>query len=110
MQAENHESRDAVKRSHVGPAYLKLWHEGVRRLFDACCAAYQLEPQDMCPLIRARLIPKGISDDDCDLIRQVLLRERDLELSEAKRMAKRFEGQTPLLDAMQGLLMERQDG
>ncbi len=64
----------------------------------------------MCPLIRVRLIPKGISDDDCDLIRQVLLRERDLELDEAKRMSKRFEGQTPLLDAMQGLLMEREDG
>jgi hypothetical protein len=105
----NHESKSA-ERSRVGPAYLKFWHEGVRRLFDACCDAYQLEPEEMCPLIRSRLSVKGFSADDCDQIRGVLLRERDLELDEARRLANRFEGQTPLLDAMQGLLMERQDG
>ncbi len=71
---------------------------------------YQLEPKEMCPVIGNRIRKKGFSDDDCDLIRQVLLRERDLELSEAKRMAKRFEGQTPLLDAMQALLLEHRDG
>ena len=105
----DHESKSA-RRSRVGPAYLKIWQEGVRRLFDACCVAYQIEPEEMCPLIGKRVREKGFSDDDCDLIREVLLRERDMQLDEAKRMAKRYEGQTPLLDAMQGLLMERQDG
>lgn len=64
----------------------------------------------MCPLIGNRIREKGFSQDDCDLIREVLLREKDLELDEAQRLAARFEGQTPLLDAMQGLLMEKQDG
>ena len=68
---------------------------------------HQLEPKEMCPLIRNQLVTKGFSDDDCDQIRGVLLRERDLELDEAKRLASRFEGQTPLLDAMQSLLKEK---
>jgi len=71
---------------------------------------YQFEPKEMCPVIGNRIREKGFSDDDCDLIRQVLLRERDLGLDEALRMAKRFEDQTPLLDAMQALLLEHQDG
>ena len=64
----------------------------------------------MCPLIGQLIREKGFSEDDCDLMREVLLRQRDLQLDEAKRLAKRFEGQTPVLDVMQRLLMERQDG
>ena len=105
MQATNNHGRfDVDERARVGPAYLKFWHQGVRRLFDACCLMYEMTPEEMCIKIRPLLIQKGISVDDIELIGQVLLRQADLELEQGIRMAKRYEGQTPLIDALQELL------
>ena len=64
----------------------------------------------MCKEIRPLLPNNGISIDDIETIRAVLLREQDLELEQGKRMAKRYEGQTPLIDALQQLLEADQDG
>ena len=111
VQVENnHERFDVDERARVGPAYLKFWHQGVRRLFDACCLMYETTPEEMCEQIRPLLIQKGISVDDMELISQVLLRQADLELEAGIRMAKRYEGQTPLIDALQQLLEADRDG
>ena len=111
MQVENnHERFEVDGRARVGPAYLKFWHQGVRRLFDACCLMYQMTPEEMCLKIRPLLLNNGISIDDIETIAAVLLRQQDLELEQGQRMAKRYEGQTPLIDALQQLLKEAQDG
>ena len=105
MQAENnHERYDVDERARVGPAYLKLWHQGIRRLFGACCLMYEMTPKEMYKEIRPLLLNNGISIDDIETIRAVLLRQKDLELEQGIRMAKRYEGQTPLIDALQQLL------
>ena len=105
MQVENnHESLDVNERARVGPAYLKLWHQGIRRLFDACCLMYEMTPEEMCIELRPLLLNAGISIDDIETIAAVLLKQRDLELEQGMRMAKRYEGQTPLIDALQQLL------
>ena len=111
MQAtNNHERFDVDERAHVGPAYLKFWHQGVRRLFDACCLVYKATPEEMCDQLRPLLIRKGHSFDDMEMIRAVLLRKEDLELEQGMRMAKRYGGQTPLIDALQELLERPKDG
>ena len=111
MQATNdHESIDVDERARVGPAYLKFWHQGIRRLFDACCLMYEMTPEEMCAEIRPLLLNAGLSIDDIETIAAVLLRQQDLELEQGKRMAKRYEGQTPLIDALQELLERPKDG
>ena len=110
MQVTNdHERIDVDERARVGPAYLKLWHQGIRRLFDACCLTYKMTPEEMCKEIRP-LLNNGINIDDIETIGAVLLRQQDLELEQGQRMAKRYEGQTPLIDALQQLLEANQDG
>ena len=64
---------------------------------------YEITPQQMCVLIRNKVI-RDNSNDDVMSMREVLLGERDLELDEAKRLLSRYEGKTPLIDAMQELL------
>ena len=105
----NDERSGVDERARVGPAYLKFWHQGVRRLFDACCLMFEATPEEMYEQMRPLLIQRGISVDDMELIRQVLLRQADLELEAGIRMAKRYEGQTPLIDAMQELLQRPKD-
>ena len=110
MQVENnHERFEVDGRARVGPAYLKFWHQGVRRLFDACCLMYQATPEEMWAELRPSLIKSGISVDDMEMIELVLLRQEELELEAAVRMAKRYEGQTPLIDALQELLDRPKD-
>ena len=110
MQVENsHERFDVDERARVGPAYLKFWHQGIRRLFDACCLMYQATPEEMWAKLRPPLIKNGISVDDMETIKLVLLRQEDLELEQGVRMAKRYEGQTPLIDALQELLDRSKD-
>ena len=111
MQATNNHGRsDVDERARVGPAYLKFWHQGVRRLFDACCLMYEMTPEEMCKKIRPLLLSNGISIDDIETVAAVLLRQQNLELEQGKRMAKRYEGQTPLIDALQELLERPKDG
>ena len=105
MQVENnHERFDVDERARVGPAYLKFWHQGVRRLFDACCLMYGMTPEEMCKELRPLLLNNGISIDDIETISVVLLRQQDLKLEQGQRMAKRYEGQTPLINALEELL------
>ena len=111
MQAtNNHERLDVDERARVGPAYLKLWHQGIRSLFDACCLMYEMTPNEMSREMRPLLLSNGISIDDIETIEAVLLRQADLELEQGIRMAKRYEGQTPLIDALQELLERPKDG
>ena len=111
MQAENsHERFEVDERARVGPAYLKFWHQGIRRLFDACCLLYRMTPEEMCKEIRPLLLNNKLSIDDIETIEAVLLRQQDLELEQGLRMAKRYEGQTPLIDALQELLERPKDG
>lgn len=111
MQVENsHERFDVDERARVGPAYLKFWHQGIRRLFDACCLIYQATPEEMYIKLRPLLLNAGLSIDDIETIAAVLLRQQDLELEQGKRLAKRYEGQTPLIDALQQLLEADRDG
>ena len=110
MQATNdHERIDTNELAQVGPAYVKFWHQGVRRLFDVCCLMYELTPDEMLAELIPLLIKKGISIDDIETMEAVLLRQRELELGQGVRMAKRYEGQTPLIDAMQELLGRSKD-
>ena len=83
---------------------------GLRRLFARCCEVYEITPEEMCELIRYKTLKTGLSIDDMQIIREVLLEERDLGLEEATRIGRRFEGKTPILDALQELLAEAQDG
>ena len=111
MQATNdHERFDVDGRARVGPAYLKFWHQGVRRLFDACCLLYEMTPEEMQNKLRPLLLNAGLSIDDIETIEAVLLRQLDLELEQGIRLAKRYEGQTPLIDALQELLERPKDG
>jgi hypothetical protein len=71
---------------------------------------YGMTPEEMCEEIRPLLLNNGISIDDVETIGAVLLRQQDLELEQGQRMAKRYEGQTPLIDAMQELLDRPEDG
>ena len=110
MQVENnHERFDVDERARVGPAYLKFWHQGIRRLFDACCLMYKMTPIEMCEEIRPLLIKKEMSIDDIETVMVVLLRQQDLELEQGMRLAKRYEGQTPLIDALQELMDKPKD-
>lgn len=110
MQVENsHERFDVDEPARVGPACLKLWHQGIRRLFGACCLIYQATPEEMWAKLRPPLIKNRISIDDMETIKSVLLRQQDLELEQGVRMAKRYEGQTPLIDALQELLDRSKD-
>ena len=69
-----------------------------------------MAPEEMCAEIRPLLIKRGISIDDIETIRVVLLRQQDLELEQGQRMAKRYEGQTPLINALEELLERPKDG
>lgn len=107
MQVSQHRKIDERlidERSRVGPAYLKLWHQGIRRLFDACCLMYDKTPDELCDVMSPLMIKKGISPDDMATIRSVLLRHTDLDLEAGKRMARRYEGQTPLIDCLAELI------
>ena len=105
MQVENSQQRsDVYEPARVGTTYLKLWHQGVRRLFDACYLIHQLAPEEMCIKLKPSLLNNGISIGDIETVVAVLLKQEELELEQGQRMAKRYEGQTPLLDALQELL------
>ncbi len=111
MQAENHQERsDVDERARVGPAYVKFWHQGIRQLFDACCLLYDKTPDELCDVLNPLMVEKGISPDDRETIRLVLLRHSDLSLEAGKRMAKRYEGQAPLIDCLSELLEAHQEG
>ena len=79
-------------------------------MFARCCEVYEVTPEEMCVLIRYKTLKTGLNIDDMQVIREVLLGERDLGLEEAVRIGKRFEGKTPILDALKELLEEAQDG
>ena len=108
MQAENPRQikRLADGAINIGPAYLKLWHQGIRRLFKTTCLTLEVTPQELCVLIRNKLRPDGTSPDDLMSMREVLLGERDLELDEALRIFKRYESQTPVIDVLEELIRE----
>ena len=70
---------------------------------------YQATPEEMYVKLRPLLLNAGLSIDDIETIAAVLLRQAELELEAGIRMAKRYEGQTPLIDALQRLLEADQD-
>ena len=71
---------------------------------------YKMTPEEMCKEIRPLLLNNGISIDDIETIEAVLLKQQDLELEQGMRLAKRYEGQTPLIDALKELLERPKDG
>ena len=71
---------------------------------------YEVTPEELCVLLRTKLIGKGISLDDMQTIREVLLGENDLKEEEAVRLANRYSGQTPVIDALSELMAEKQTG
>jgi len=71
---------------------------------------YEVTPEELCVLLRIRLIGKGISPDDIQTLREVLLGESDLQEEEALRLASRYSGQTPMIDALSELMAEKLTG
>ena len=108
MQTDN--PRKQQGREVIGPAYIKLWHTGIRRLFNSCASMYEVTPEELCVLLRTKLKGKGISPDDMQTIREVLLGENDLQEKEAVRLANRYKGQSPVIDALSELMAEKLAG
>ena len=107
LQADN-PRKQRISREVIGPAYIKLWHTGIRRLFNSCCSLYEVTPEELCVLLRTKLEGKGISPDDMQTLRELLLGENDLKEEEALRLANRYSGQTPVIDALSELIQEHQ--
>ena len=105
MQTDN--PRKQQNREVIGPAYIKLWHIGIRRLFNSCCSLYEVTPEELCVLLRTKLEGKGISPDDMQTLREVLLDENDLQDEEALRLANRYRGKTPVIDSLSELIAEK---
>lgn len=107
MQTENPKQfkRLTVGTAVIGPAYLKLWHQGIRRLFNSCCLTLDVTPEELCVLIRNRVGAIN-SPDDLMSMREVLLGERDLELDEAQRIFDRYDGRTLVIDVLEELMRE----
>ena len=108
MQTNN--PRKSKAREVIGPAYIKLWHAGIRRLFNSCASMYEVTPEELCVLLRTKLEGKGMSPDDKQTLREVLLGEYDLQDEEALRLASRYSGQTPVIDALSELITEKLAG
>ncbi len=83
------------ERSRVGPAYVKLWHQGIRRLFDACCLMYDKTPEELCDDLVPCLVKRGLSPDDIGAMRLVLLRQEDLSLRLASAWQRDMRGKPP---------------
>ena len=85
---------------------MNFWQKAIRYLYKDLQEFHKWSDDKVWLELKNEIIKnsKGnIGSDDLDWIQAILTLEKDITLSEAKRMYERFKNETPLLDAIKNL-------
>ncbi len=85
---------------------MNFWQKAIRYLYKDLQEFHKWSDDKVWLELKNEIIKnsKGnIGSDDLDCVKAILTLEKDITLSEAKRMYERFKDETPLLDAIKNL-------
>ena len=96
------------KEEQVSEQAAQAWQSGVRGLFDAICHFSNKPPTEVWAEVRAEVESYTGEDrcmpDDIDWVGSILLREAEVDVIAGSRIANRYKGRHPLINALSTVL------